>query len=129
MAKFLTELDASLIKDDRIWRLDKPLVYRCDILQCEITIPEGFQSDLASVPRVPIVYFFWGGRAHREGFLHDFLYRRDSVPIVTFPVANDIFLEAMECRKKGLFVRYPMFLGVALFGISSYHKRNVLDKL
>lgn len=129
MSKFLTELDARLIKDDRVWVLDKPLVYYSDILQREVTMPEGFETDLASVPRVPLVYEFWGGRAHREGVLHDYLYRKNSIPTVDFYVANDIFLEAMKCRGKGIFVRYPMFWGVAFGGASSYHRKNVEDKL
>ncbi|MFH2076618.1 MAG: DUF1353 domain-containing protein, partial [Pseudomonadota bacterium] len=66
MSKFLTELDARLVKDDRIWKLDSPLIYESDLLGL-IEVPEGFETDLASVPRVPFVYMLWGGKAHREG--------------------------------------------------------------
>ena len=99
MSKFLTELDARLKDDDRIWLLDSPLVYESDILGL-ITVPAGFETDFASVPRVPIAYTLFGDRAHRESVVHDYLYRIDAVPPATYDQANDVFLEAMECRGK-----------------------------
>lgn len=129
MAKFLTELDARLLDDDRIWELDLPLVYESDILKCTISVPRGFQTDFSSVPRVPVAYWFFGDRAHRESVIHDYLYRTDSLPMVQRHQADSVFYEAMNVRNKGIFVRYPMFWGVRLGGRSSYHKRKVGDKL
>ena len=129
-AEFLTELDAGLKSgSDKIWILREPLVYNCSLLDTTITIPAKFESDLSSVPRVPIAYWLWGGRLHREGFLHDYLYRIDSSPIVSFSQANNVFLEAAKSRGKSWGVRYPMFWGVVLGGCFSYHKRRVEDKL
>ena len=128
MSKFLNELDCHL-KNDKIWVLNNPLFYYSDILQKIICIPKGFETDLSSVPRVPFVYWFWGGRTHREGVLHDYLYRKDSVPIVRFSTANQVFCEAMRSRKKSIFVRIPMYLGVVIGGWPCYHKKNVFDKL
>lgn len=42
-------------------------------------LPFGMESDLASVPRVPIIFLMWGDRVHREAFLHDGFYRIDFV--------------------------------------------------
>ena len=128
MSKFLTELDAKLIKDDKIWKLDSPLVYESDLLGL-ITVPVGFETDLSSVPRVPLIYMLWGGRAHREGVIHDYLYRIDSKPLASFSQANGVFYEAMQTRKKPGYVRYPMWWGVCIGGGSSYHKKFVGDKL
>lgn len=128
-SKFLTELDAELADEDQIWIIKKPLIYQSEILNCVVEIPTGFQTDLASVPRVPIAYIAFGGRAHREGVLHDYLYRKDSAPVVTFMQANRVFLEAMKARGKSFFVRQSMFLGVCIGGYFSYHKKNVLDKI
>jgi hypothetical protein len=128
-SKFLTELDARLKDDDKIWILDSPLVYQSALLDTVINIPMGFETDFASVPRVPIAYWLFGDRAHREAVLHDYLYRIDSVPVVTFGQANDVFLEAMKVRGKGLFVRYAMYWGVVIGGYFSYHKRKVGDSL
>lgn len=129
MAKFLTELAARLIDDDSIWVIDAPLVYESDILKCTVTVPKGFQTDFASVPRVPIAYWFYGGKSHREAVIHDYLYRIDSAPVVECGVANDVFFEAMKCRGKSVFVRYPMWWGVCFGGWSLFHKRNVMDEL
>ena len=128
MSKFLTELDARLKDDDRIWLLDSPLVYESDILGL-ITVPAGFETDFASVPRVPIAYTLFGDRAHRESVVHDYLYRIDAVPPATYDQANDVFLEAMECRGKSWFVRKIMYWGVCVGGFTSYHKKMVGDKL
>lgn len=127
MAKFLSYL---VLKDitDSIWELHESLIYESDILG-RIEVPEGFQTDLASVPRVPIVYEQWGNRAHYEAVLHDLLYRIDSVPQATFAQANSVFLEAMNVRGKSWNIRYPMYWGVCLGGHSSYHKKKVNDRL
>ena len=130
MAKFLTELDARLKDDDRVWILDSPLAYQSDIFGgFKVEIPAGFETDFASVPRVPIAYTLYGDRAHREAVIHDYLYRIDSVPEVSFETANSVFLEAMKCRGKSWFIRWPMYLGVKFGGYSSYHKKRVEDKL
>ena len=128
MAKFLTELDARLKDNDRIWILGSPLIYESDILG-RIEVPAGFNTDFASVPRLPIVYMLYGDRAHRESVVHDYLYRIDAVPPATYDQANDVFLEAMECRGKSWFVRKMMYWGVCAGGFTSYHKKNVGDKL
>lgn len=128
MSKFLNELHCSL-KNDNIWVLDYPLFYYSDILKEIIKIPAMFETDFASVPRIPIAYWFWGSRAHREAVLHDYFYRIDSDPVVSLDVANKLFQEAMEARKKSFFVRWPMYMGVCLGGANSYHKKKVFDKL
>ena len=71
-SKFLTELEVKLIDDDKIWELLSPLRYYSEILGREVEASTGFQTDLASVPRVPIAYYFWGARCHREAVVHDY---------------------------------------------------------
>lgn len=127
-AHFITELKTRDISD-KVAELLSPLVYFSEKLNQIIIIPAGFQTDYASVPRVPIVYLFWGGRAHREAVLHDYLYRIDSTPKVSFSEANAVFLEAMEARNKKMGVRFPMYWGVCIGGRGSYHKKKVNDVL
>jgi hypothetical protein len=141
-AGFQTELDVQLRKgSDCIWVVKAPLKYFSEILDIKITVPPWFETentptedwffetDFASVPRVPLIYDAWGDRAHREAVLHDYLYRIDSVPMVTKGQADNLFLEAMKSTGKGYFVRYGMYWGVVLGGASSYHKKKVRDKL
>ena len=127
MAEFLTTLSGNCL-DDKVWELAKPLIYQSDIVG-KIEVPEGFQTDFASVPRVPIAYALFGDRAHHEAVIHDYLYRTDSVPQASYSQANDCFLEAMKVRGKSWFVRYSMYWGVVLGGWTSYHKKLVNDKL
>lgn len=128
MAEFQTDLKASLKDDDKIWVLDYPLVYESDLLGT-IAVPKGFETDFASVPRVPIAYTLFGDRAHREAVIHDYLYRIDSIPESTKSQADNVFLEAMTVRGKSWFVRKMMYWGVCLGGGSSWHKRRVAEKL
>lgn len=124
MAKFLTDLDARLKSgSDTVWVLKSSLVYG------DIEVKEGFETDFASVPRVPLFYALFGDKAHREAVLHDYLYRSDSLPLVTRKQADNIFLEAMKARGKSYFVRYGMYWGVRAGGWTAYHKKMVADKL
>lgn len=111
MAKFLTDLVAECITDDK-WRLVQSLVYESDIAGT-ITVPAGFETDFASVPRLPIVFMLVGDKAHLPAVVHDYLYR---YAVVKRKVADQVFLEAM--RVCGLFPwrRYPMYWAVRLFG-------------
>lgn len=128
-SEFLTELEARLKNEDEVWILEKPLAYQSELLDRIVEVPAEFETDLASVPRVPIAYTAFGGRAHREAVIHDYLFRKDSDPVVTFMQANRVFLEAMKVRGKSFFVRQSMFMGVCLGGYFSYHKKKVMDQI
>jgi hypothetical protein len=124
MSKFLTNLNAELVSD-KVWQLTKYLSYKSDLLDCTVLVPSGFQTDLASVPRIPIVYSIWGARAHREAVVHDYLFRSDAVPLVTFSVGNKVFLESMKATGKSVWIRWPMYIGVQLGSRAFYHIRKV----
>ena len=131
MSQFLTEL---IIKccptNENLWQLDEPLVYESDLVGL-VTVPRGFFTDLASTRHIPLVSFIWGSEAHREGCLHDALYRSDIVVPgyepggISFSLANSVFIEAMESRGKGFFVRWPLFFGVWIGGYPSYHAKKM----
>ena len=128
MSQFLTELDVRLKDDDKIWIILSPLIYESDILG-RIEVPPPFETDFASVPRVPVIYLFYGDRAHRESVIHDWLFCIDSIPQATFDQANKVFLEAMIVRGKSELIRNGMYDGVCIGGMPYYHKRYVGDKL
>lgn len=111
MAKFITGLVAECITDDK-WRLVENLVYESDIAGT-ITVPAGFETDFASVPRLPIVFMLVGDKAHLPAVVHDYLYR---YAVVQRKVADKVFLEAMKVCGIWAWRRYPMFCAVRLFG-------------
>ncbi len=129
-ARFVSELNCSLKDDDSIWVLRSRLLYYSAMLDELIEMMAGFEMDFASVPRVPIAYLLYGNRAHREGVLHDWAFRKDAinpktgVPF-TFMEANKLFLEAMECRGKPWYVRYPMYSAVCAFSYPHFHKKSI----
>ena len=129
-AQFLTGLETKL-KDDRddVIIIAHPLIFYSAIIQCEIAVPVLFESDGSSVPRLPIIYNIWGNRAHREGVLHDFLFRKNAFPSVGWSVANDIFFEAMESLTKPWWLKYPMYTAVCVASHPAYHRKMVEDKL
>ncbi len=90
------------------------LIYESDIVG-PVSVPAGFETDLASVPRLIVIYELWGNRCHREAVIHDYLYRIDSVPQASKLQADRTFLEAMKVRGKPFYIRWFMFAGVAAF--------------
>jgi hypothetical protein len=124
-SKFFTCLECYSLNDS-IWTLTRPLIYASEHLNEIITVPACFDTDLASVPRVPIIYMCWGARAHYEAVVHDYLYRINSVPDVSRVDADRVFLEAMKVRGKPRRIRWPMYCGVRLGGFAAYHKRRVI---
>ena len=91
MSRFLTELSVELkCESDEISILKSPLIYESDLLGW-IIVPTGFYSDGSSVPRLPMIYLLLGGRAHREGVIHDYLCRKDSKSKATFWQAARVF--------------------------------------
>ncbi len=129
MSRFITSLDMKLkIDTSNTWVIMNPLIYGSDLIG-PVTVPAGFETDLASVPRIPIIYSLWGNRAHREAVVHDYLFRIDSVPKVSFAMANKVFLEAMEVRGKSWYIRYPMYWAVCFGSKSFFHNHKVNDSM
>lgn len=80
MGKFLTPLEVQQISEatpDRPakFKLTDALVYDSKTIGL-IIVPEGFITDFASVPRVPIAYLITGGLGNSAATLHDFLYTK-----------------------------------------------------
>jgi hypothetical protein len=129
--KFLNLLDIIEIGESAgrsIYRLNKALIYE-SAFRGQIVIPKGFETDFASVPRVPIIYMMWGDRAHREAVLHDYLYRIDADPRLNRTECDGMFREAMISRGQPFYIYNPMWAGVRIGGAPSYHKKYVEDKL
>lgn len=119
MSRFLTRLrmQAADNRDDGLWQLTSPFVYRSDVAKQTFTVPPDFQTDLASVPRLPIVYLLTGGRASEAAVIHDWIYTHKMVPR---RVADAVLKEASEASGVSFSTRWLMYLGVRAFGWSHW---------
>jgi hypothetical protein len=88
-----------------------------------LTVPRGFQTDLASVPRLPFAYMVFNGKARRSAILHDYLYSEQ------YPRAwaDAVFLAAME-SEVGPVRRRLMYWGGRLAGGSRYQDHQLANE-
>jgi len=96
-----------------------------------ITIPKGFQTDCASVPRLPLIWWLFGDAGEIAAYCHDYLYRIDSDPEISKFYADEVFWEMMRFTNDpdSDWKRRLMYFAVCEFGQGSYHKRYVSDVL
>ena len=108
----LTELD------DRWWRVAAEFRYDSAVARCRLIIPEGFVTDLASVPRLPLAFLLTGDTARKAGLVHDFCYA------VHLPgnraLADAVFREAMAAEGVPLWRRWAMYGAVRACGRSRW---------
>lgn len=125
---FQTELISKSI-DDKVSEIYEDFVYYSEILERFIIVPTTFQTDFASVLRLPLLYLFFGNTAKKAAVIHDFLYRKDNGLNVSKKIADEIFYEAMKASGVAQWRRHPMYWGVSVFGERSFHKKYVKDLL
>lgn len=95
----------------------KDLVYASVVAETVFRIPKGFNTDFASVPRWPVMFWLFGDTARGPAVVHDFLYRKG---IGTRAMADAVFREAMAVAGVPAWRRIPMWLGVRLGGRGSH---------
>ncbi len=117
MSRFLTRLamQAADNKDDGEWQLTAPLVYQSDVAGQTFTVPAGFPTDLASVPRLTIVFLLTGDSSAEAAVVHDMLYTNKPVPR---RVADAVLREASAVTGVPAWRRWLMWAGVRAFGWS-----------
>lgn len=116
--EYVTELDVRVVPDG--WQLLLPFEARLiNGVEDWVKVPAGFITDGASVPRLPLAYMLFGGRARKAATLHDYCYSQHR----NRAQADAIFLAGMEHEESG-FVRLFMYLGVRLGGWTRYLKAS-----
>lgn len=80
-------------------------------------MPRGFQTDLASTPRLPFVYLAAGNVAKKAAVVHDFLYTDGRLPRAE---CDMIFLEAAKATGVPWWQRWMMWAGIRIGGASHY---------
>lgn len=98
--------------DARRWRLAAPLVYMSQLIG-PIIVPQGFETDFASVPRGLWNLFPPDGSYTAAAVVHDFLYRKTRYNRAR---CDSVFLEAMKSLGTNWFARYTIYSAVRAFG-------------
>lgn len=114
--EFLSELDARKLRGhERAAILLADFGFYSAHLDREIWARKGFVTNFASVPRLPLAYWLFGGVADEAAVIHDLLYTNE-VQGITRKQADEVFSEAMAVCGTPAWRRGPMWLGVRLFG-------------
>ena len=119
MSRFLDRcaLEAASDVDDGRWILTKSLIYESDVAGRTIVVPAGFVTDLASVPRLPVVYWLTGDTAASAAVVHDWLYSSHQV---SRKMADAVLREASAVIGVPFWRRWLMWAGVRLGGAGHY---------
>lgn len=121
MAKFLTELGVKALPETdggrSLWALVHPLVYESDLLPEPVYVKEGFVTDFASVPRIPVVYLLMNDVGQPAAVVHDYLYR---FAPCTRAKADAVLEEALKVLEVSWWRRKAMWLAVRSFGWGAY---------
>jgi hypothetical protein len=113
---FLTPLRLEKEDGDK-WHVLEQFAAKAD--DRKITVPGGWITDLASVPRLPLAYLVAGGRAPKAAVLHDYLYATQAGR----DYADDVFLAAMRAEGISWCVSRLMYWAVRGFGEPYYKKK------
>ena len=115
---FITPVDLEPQDDDIHWKVISPVVYESKVPGVgRITVPVGFLTDLSSVPRLPFIYWWVGGRDTKGSVLHDYLYQTQ---LATQKQADDVFYEAGCLTGVPKWAAFGMWLGLRLAGHIAY---------
>jgi len=118
MSQFLTPLKVQAL-DDSTWQLTDPLIYQSDVAGRTFSVPPGFVTDFASVPRIPFVFDAFGDTSHQAAVIHDFIYSADPHP-VDRATADSVLREAGIASGVSRWRAWCMWLGVRLGGSSHW---------
>lgn len=110
---FKNNLKVELINNEgRKWKVLEDFVYEDDKFGT-ITVPAGFETDFASVPRIPVVFELVGDKGHAAATIHDYLY---TVGTIDRKDVDGILLRALRATNVGKVRSYLMYGGVRCFG-------------
>lgn len=122
-ALFLTRLTVEQVEEE-LWLVVRPLrvAFEPSLTTCDgrdipiLTVPEGFTTDFASVPRVPLAYMVAGGIGDAAAVVHDYLYQG----IVPRKTADDVYAACLQASGVSWWQRKLMFAAVRLLGGRRY---------
>lgn len=106
--------------DDVNWKLVSDFIVDADgISNRRIIVPIGFETDFASVPRIPIVFELFGNRAHEPAVVHDYLYTLGGSD-ADREYADQVLRAGIITFNKDSVLAENMYLGVRAGGASHW---------
>lgn len=118
----INELDMRPLFNGRCYVLLHPFQYKVN--DFVITVPEGFITDLASVPSFLWPLFPPFGRYTIAAVVHDFLYSEYNCLNINRTLADKIFLFIMKEMNVSCVKRLMMYQAVRTFGAMSWKKKT-----
>jgi len=110
----------SQMTDGRRWIVDETFTYH-NGPELSIVVPAGFETDLASVPRVLWAIFPPFGTYTDAAIVHDVLYQKHTLGRA---ICDGIFLEAMRVKLTPAWKRYILWTAVRLFGWAVFNRKR-----
>lgn len=122
--RFQTPVYVRLERDDTKTVL-ADVIYQSKLTGKTYVVPAGFNTDFASVPRLPLAFLLTGGTADRPAIIHDFLYRNGLEDRKT---CDSVFAEAMAATGVPRWRRGLMWAGVRLGGRGAFKEAVPVDE-
>jgi hypothetical protein len=115
---FLTKLALEADTQPDIWVVCRPLIWR-DPTYGLITVPDGFKTDLASIPRAfrNLPFLDPNGASRRPAVVHDWFYATQAKPKA---LADDFLRDALQSEGVGAATAAAFYYAVHWFGRSSW---------
>jgi hypothetical protein len=101
--------------------LTEDLVFDSDWFDATFIAKHGFVTDFSSVPRLPIIYWWCGGRGKRAATIHDDQYSKQEIPkrrcdLLFFEGMIDTFVrDAIKefCKENVIWKQYLLFVKIS----------------
>lgn len=120
MSSFTTPLVVTPLADGRMWQIVGRFEYCVGSLERPryvISVPNGFCTDFATIPRALWSIFPPTGQWGKAAVIHDYCYEN---AIRTRRWADNVFYEAMGVLGVPSVTRWLMWAAVRLFGKGNY---------
>ena len=131
-AAFLTPCILEHIRDRNLWKVRSPLTYYSAKLDKTITVPDGFVTNLASIPRIAWIVIPTDDRHIIDAsVVHDYLYSGLDPQAAEFtrPHSDLVLREACKVLGAPLWYREAVYHAVRLFGgLAWRHDHAKLEK-
>lgn len=105
-----------------IYSIESDLFYYSPLTELTYVIPEGFITDLASIPKILQSVVKSDGELLESSIIHDYLYTYTNI---SRSLADEVFREAMTIYKVKRWKLYISYWTVRLFGGSRFDNDKV----